>query len=110
MKRKNKINLGLSESASKFLDHKSKKTVLIENGKAIVTPIKELDRRLGDLSNIRLHRYELDCGKYATEFLQCCMPSEDGDTLVFLGLETESKRFTWPYSKIMAEINSRCMN
>lgn len=110
MKRKNKINIGLCDQAKKFIDRNVQKTIVKEGNRTLVMPIMELDRRLGNIGDIRLHKYKLENGMFATEFLQCCKDSEEGDTFIFLGLETDSERFIWPYSKIKEETDLRCMN
>lgn len=110
MKRKVNINVGVSSSAKEFLEQNAQKTIASKGSKTSVVPVKELDRRFGNLNDICLHRYKLSNGSLAKEFVQCKLTVEEGATFVFIGLETESERFLWKTSKINEEIKWRSLN
>lgn len=110
MKRKVNINVGISSSAIEFLKKNALKTIMSEGGRESSCPVKELDRRFGDLNDIRLHRYPLNNGSFAKEFVQCRVKAEEGAIIVFIGLETEGERFLWKNSSINDMLMCRNMS
>lgn len=110
MKRKVNINVGISDSANEFLRRNAMQGVLTEIGETMLAPVKKQDRRVGELKDISLHKYDLKDGSFATEFIQCKVTIEEDTTFFFIGLTTNKENFLWPHAKINAEIKWRSLN
>lgn len=105
MKRIELIDLGVGDNAKKFLE-KNVDGVLNFEDLDSLNENKMIDRRTGDMNNIKLYKYRLKDGTCATEFVQLEYQLNDRKKILFRGLMTEEENFIWPMAGITQAIRS----
>lgn len=87
------INVGLDKIAKFFLEKNLDKS-----------SDKFVYESIGILKSIPLHWYNLKDGTIAEEYPQFVTENEFGQSIVFLGLKTQKKRFEWSGEKIINKL------